>query len=198
MGVRSQLRPAAQGRLRTARAITRELLNHDLESPELPQVIDSRVLSTFAKRTAVLTLNRFGCRASRLSFRMIRTTRLWFTGIPRRRSSVVIRRPVTPAMLQSNLLDYRSHFRLFLRRMPFLQRAVETSATDRNQLAQALDTQAALQKHYFSDLLVDPSSPVSPLFWRRASTFCEAPLKKSTSRVFSATSRCASHPVQHR
>jgi hypothetical protein len=64
-----------------------------------------------------------------------------------------------------------------------LQRTVETSATDRNQLAHALDTQAALQKYYFSDLLVDAVSPVSSRFWRRASTFCKAPLKKSTSRV---------------
>ena len=46
-----------------------------------------------------------------------------------------------------------------------------------------------MQKHYFSDLLVDAVSPVSPRFWRRASTFCKAPLKKSTSRVFSANSR---------
>ena len=65
----------------------------------------------------------------------------------------------------------------------------ERLVPDRNQLAHALDTQAALQKHYFSDLLEDPVSPVSPLFWRRASTFCKAPLKKSTSRVFSASSR---------
>ncbi len=57
---------------------------------------------------------------------------------------------------------------------------------DRNQLAHALDTRAALQKYYFSDLLVDAVSPVSSRFWPRASTFCKAPLKKSASRVFSA------------
>jgi hypothetical protein len=91
-------------------------------------------------------------------------------------------------MLEGNLLDGRSHFQLLLSWLLLFQRAVETSATDRNQLAQALDTQAALQKHYFSDLLVDAVSPVSPRFWRRASTFCKAPLKKSTSRVFSAKS----------
>src|SRR5262249_43606991 len=92
-------------------------------------------------------------------------------------------------MLQSNLLDQRSYFRLFFGRSLFFERSIETSATDRNQLTHALDTQAALQKYYFSDLLVDPISPVSPLFWRRASIFCKAPLKKSTSRAFSASSR---------
>src|SRR6516164_905238 len=119
---------------------------------------------------------------------MIRTTRLWFTCIPRRRSSAVSI-PVTPAMLQGDLLDHRSHLRLFFGRLPLFQRAVETSATDRKQLAHALDAQTALQKHYFSDLLVDSVSPVSPLRRRRASIFCKAPLKKSTSRVFSASSR---------
>jgi predicted nuclease of predicted toxin-antitoxin system len=29
-----------------------------------------------------------------------------------------------------------------------------------------------------SDLVVDAISPESPLFWRRASIFCKAPLKK--------------------
>src|SRR6516162_1525462 len=97
--------------------------------------------------------------------------------------------PVTPAMLQGDLLDDRSHLGFFFDRSLLFQRSIETAATDRNQLAHALDAQAALQKHYFSDLLEDPVSPVSPLFWRRASTFCKAPLKKSTSRVFSASSR---------
>jgi hypothetical protein len=91
-------------------------------------------------------------------------------------------------MLQGDLLDDGPHLGFFFDRSLLFQRSIETSATDWNQLAHALDTQAALQKHYFSDLLVDPISPVSPLFWRRASTFCKAPLKKSTSRVFSANS----------
>jgi hypothetical protein len=92
-------------------------------------------------------------------------------------------------MLQGNLLDEGSHLGLFFGRSLFLQRSIETSATDRNQLAHALNTQAALQKYYFSDLLVDSISPGSPLRRRRASTFCKAPLKKSTSKVFSASSR---------
>jgi hypothetical protein len=83
-------------------------------------------------------------------------------------------------MLQGDLLDHGSHFRLFFDRLPLFQRSVETSATDRNQLAHALDAQAALQKRYFSDLLVDPISPVSLLFWRRASTFCKAPYDSFT------------------
>jgi hypothetical protein len=95
---------------------------------------------------------------------------------------------VAAAMLQGNLLDRRSHFHLFLNRLLFLQRPVKAPAADRHYLTHTLDTQAALQKHYFSDLLVDAVSPVSPRFWRRASTFCKAPLKKSTSRVFSAKS----------
>jgi hypothetical protein len=56
-------------------------------------------------------------------------------------------------------------------------------------MTHALDTQAALQEHHFPDLLVDAVSPESPRFWRRASTFCKAPLKKSTSMVFSASNR---------
>src|SRR3974390_2526019 len=97
--------------------------------------------------------------------------------------------PVATTMLQGNLLDHRSHLGLFFGRSLLLQRSIETSATDRNQLAHALDTQAALQNLFFSDLLEAPVSPFSPLFWRRASTFCKAPLKKSTSKVFSANSR---------
>jgi hypothetical protein len=91
-------------------------------------------------------------------------------------------------VLQSNRLNRRSHFYLFLSWLPFFQRSVETSATDQSQLTHALDTQAALQKYYFSDLFVDAVAPVSPRFWRRASIFCKAPLKKSSSRVFSAKS----------
>src|ERR1035437_10511569 len=46
-----------------------------------------------------------------------------------------------------------------------------------------------LQRHHFLDFVVDAFSPLIPLFWRRASTFCKAPLKKSTSIVLSASSR---------
>src|SRR5260221_6258872 len=91
-------------------------------------------------------------------------------------------------MLEGNLLDYRSHLQLFFDRLLLFQPAVETSATDRHQLPQAFDAQVSFQKHYFSDLVVDAVSPVPPRFWRRDSTFCKGPLKKSTSRVFSAKS----------
>jgi hypothetical protein len=36
---------------------------------------------------------------------------------------------------------------------------------------------------------MDGVSPLIPFFWRRASTFCKAPLKKSRSAVFSASTR---------
>ena len=55
-----------------------------------------------------------------------------------------------------------------------------------------LDTQGALYRHHFSDLLVDAVSPDLLLFWRRASISCKAPLKKfasSVSSVLSATTR---------
>jgi len=38
------------------------------------------------------------------------------------------------------------------------------------------------------DLVVDAISPEPLLRWRRASIFCKAPLKKYTSKVFSAKS----------
>jgi len=47
---------------------------------------------------------------------------------------------VAAAMLQGNLLDGRSHLQLLLGGLLLFQRAVETSATDRNQLAHALDS----------------------------------------------------------
>src|SRR5215472_10114139 len=86
-------------------------------------------------------------------------------------------------MFHGNLLDEGSHLGFFFDWSLLFQRSIETSTTDRSQLTHALDTQAALQKHYFSDL------PISSLRRRRASIFCKAPLKKSTSRVFSASSR---------
>lgn len=66
----------------------------------------------------------------------------------------------------------------------FLQRPVETSMADPRQLTHPLDTQAALHRHHFSDLVIDAVSPALLLFWRRSSTFCKAPLKKSASSDF--------------
>jgi hypothetical protein len=91
-------------------------------------------------------------------------------------------------MFQGDLLNRRAYLRFFLGRSPLLQRSVKARATDTGQLTHALDTQTALQRHHFSDLVVDAVSPEASLFRRRASIFCKAPLKKSTSSVFSAKS----------
>ena len=135
-----------------------------------------------------MTLKHFGCRASSIFLHdphYAFVVDLHSSAAQLRGDSSI---PATTTMLQGDLLDDRSHLGLFFGRSLLLQRSIETSATDGNQLAHALDTQAALQKHYFSDLLEDTVSPVSPLFRRRAVTFCKAPLKKSTSSVFSANS----------
>jgi len=90
-------------------------------------------------------------------------------------------------MFQRDLLDRASHFHLFLLR--FLQPPVEACPAHLRQLSHALDAQATLQRHHFLDLIVDAFSPALLLGWRRASTFCKALLKKSTSSVFSARTR---------
>src|SRR6185369_3713180 len=96
---------------------------------------------------------------------------------------------VAAPMLQHDLLNRRPHFHLFLLRLLLLQRAIETSPTYLGQVAHPFNTQAALQRHHFPDLVVDAFAPVTSCGWRRASIFCKAPLKKSTSRVFSAKAR---------
>jgi hypothetical protein len=60
---------------------------------------------------------------------------------------------------------------------------------DAGQLTHPLDTKVALHRHQFPDLVVDAVSPALVFFWRRASTFCKAPLKKSASSVLSASKR---------
>src|ERR1044072_1961684 len=92
-------------------------------------------------------------------------------------------------MLEHNLLNYSPYFHLFLQRLLRLQGAIEASATYLGQLTHPFDTQAALQRHHLPDLVVDAFAPVTSCGWRRASIFCKAPLKKSTSRVFSAKAR---------
>src|ERR1700690_241469 len=69
------------------------------------------------------------------------------------------------------------------------QRRIETCPTHPRQLTHPLDTQVALHRHQLPDLVVDAVSPGRVLLWRRASTFCKAPLKKSASSVLSATTR---------
>src|ERR1039458_7905536 len=92
-------------------------------------------------------------------------------------------------MFQGDPLDGRPHLHAFFHRFPILQEPVETGAADPRQLAHPLDTQATLHRHHFSHLLVDAVPPEPLPFWRRASTFCKAPLKKSASSVFSASTR---------
>src|ERR1043166_2794383 len=96
---------------------------------------------------------------------------------------------VAPPVLQHDLLNGGLHFNLFFDRQTLLQRAIEASPTYLNQLTHPFNTQAALQRHHFPDLVVDAFAPVTSRCWRRASIFCKAPLKKSISRVFSARAR---------
>src|ERR1051326_2149903 len=96
---------------------------------------------------------------------------------------------VAPPVLQHDLLNGGLHFNLFFDRQTLLQRAIEAGATNLGQLTHPFNTQAALQRHHFPDLVVDAVAPEPPLCCRRASTFCKAPLKKSNSRLFSASTR---------
>src|SRR5215470_2251498 len=96
---------------------------------------------------------------------------------------------IAPPMLQRDLLDGLANLQLFLAWRAFLQRAIEARPAHTSQLTHALDTQTALHRHHFPDLVVDAVPPEPPLPWRRASILCKAPLKKSTSRVLSASSR---------
>src|SRR5262245_61502973 len=100
-------------------------------------------------------------------------------------SSIAVAAP----MFQHDLLNGGPHFHLFFDRQTFLQRTIEAGATYLGQLTHPFNTQAALQRHHFPDLVVDAFAPEPPLCWRRASIFCKAPLKKSSSRVFSASRR---------
>jgi hypothetical protein len=92
-------------------------------------------------------------------------------------------------MFQRDLLNHGSHFHLILHRLRFLQPPIQARPAYPSQLTRALDAQATLQRHHFPDLIVDAFSPDLLLAWRRASTFCKALLKKSTSSVFSARTR---------
>src|SRR5579859_7880348 len=93
---------------------------------------------------------------------------------------------VLPSMLQRDPLNLGPQLQLLLVRLLVLPMAVEPRPADLSQLTHALDTQAALHRHHLSDLLVDVVPPALLLGRRRAATLCKAPLKKSTSKVFSA------------
>src|SRR5215472_1381818 len=100
-------------------------------------------------------------------------------------TTVAIAAPV----LGEDLLNRRPHFHFFFYGFVLLQGPVQTGSADSRQLTHPLDTQFALHRHQLPDLVVDAVSPVCLPRWRRASTFCKAPLKKSASSVLSATSR---------
>src|ERR1700681_3547042 len=96
---------------------------------------------------------------------------------------------VPPLVFRKDLLNRRPYFHVLFHRLSFLQRPVKARPTHARQLTHPLDTQVALHGHQLPDLVVDAVSPACLLLWRRASTFCKAPLKKSASSVLSATSR---------
>src|SRR5436853_1505805 len=94
---------------------------------------------------------------------------------------------VAAPVLHGNPLHLGSQLHILLDPIALLQGTVKPGPAYPCQPTHALDTETALHRHHFPDLLVDAVPPVFSLCWRRAPTFCKAPLKKSTSRVFSAS-----------
>src|SRR5437763_1054712 len=94
---------------------------------------------------------------------------------------------VAAPVLQGNALHLRPQFHILLYPMALLQLSIKSRPAHSSQAAHTLDTQAALHRHHFPDLLVDAVPPVLSFCWRRASILCKAPLKKSTSKLFSAS-----------
>src|ERR1700756_1250462 len=92
-------------------------------------------------------------------------------------------------MFDGDLLNGRSYLHVFLDSGLFLQGPVEPRSTHLGRVTHPLDTHAALHWHHSTDLVVDAFSPELPFRWRRASTFCKAPLKKSASTALSASRR---------
>src|SRR5689334_3495744 len=92
-------------------------------------------------------------------------------------------------MLHHDLLYRRAHQHFFFYRTVFLKAPVVPGTAHHRHLTHPFHTQTALHRHHFPDLVVDAFAPVLPLPWRRASILCKAPLKKSTSSTFSASTR---------
>src|ERR1700676_3052543 len=88
-------------------------------------------------------------------------------------------------MFQRDGVNRRPHFHVFFHRHLLLQGPVEARPADVRQPAHSLDTQAALHRHQLPDSVVDAFAPELLLLRRRASIFCKASLKKSTSSAFS-------------
>src|SRR5678815_3563398 len=91
--------------------------------------------------------------------------------------------------IRDKLLNGRPHVHIFLHGLVLLQCPIKSCPTHLGQLAHVLDPYPALPRHHRSDLGVDARAPDLPLCRRRASTLCKAPLKKSTSKTFSASTR---------
>src|SRR5687768_4608029 len=102
------------------------------------------------------------------------------------------RRPIAAPVFQEDLLNSGPQRHLLLLWFLFLPVTIKSSPAHLGQLTHPFNTQPALQAHHFPDLVVDAVSPCALLCFRRAATFCKAPLKKSISRVFSANSRFSS------
>src|SRR6185503_19144783 len=96
---------------------------------------------------------------------------------------------VPAPMRDRDLLNGRPHVHIFLHGLVLLQCPIKSCPTHLGQLAHVLDPYPALPRHHRSDLGVDARAPDLPLCRRRASTLCKAPLKKSTSKTFSASTR---------
>jgi hypothetical protein len=86
-------------------------------------------------------------------------------------------------MFQRDRLDGRPHGHVFFHWLLLLEPSIEARPADLGQVAHPLDGKTALLRRDFSDLVVDAFSPEPSLFRRRASTFCQAPLEKSTSSI---------------
>src|SRR5438045_2907779 len=95
---------------------------------------------------------------------------------------------IAAPVLESNPLHLGSQLHILLYPVTGFQPTIKSGPAHACQSAHMLDTQTALQRHHLPDLLVDTVAPEVSLFWRRASIFCKAPLKKSTSRLFCASS----------
>src|SRR5579862_5270931 len=95
-------------------------------------------------------------------------------------------------MFQHDPLNRGPHLHVLFCGFPLLQRAIETRAAHFCQLTHSLNAQIALHRHQLPDLLEDSIAPVLPPFWRRAPTFCKAPLKTSASSTFSPSTRLSS------
>ena len=91
---------------------------------------------------------------------------------------------VASPMFEDDLLNSSPQFSFLFLGCLFSQAAIKPGAADLRQVTHPFHTEAALPRHYFPDFVVNA---IPPRCWRRFSTFRKALLKKSTSRLFSAS-----------